>query len=231
MAKYDTYLVDADDTVLDFHASSEIALRRAFGKIGEVWREEYADEFFTLNDALWKKLEKKELTRQKLHEERFPAYLERLELDAGKGAAFNGEYLSALAECPVYTDGAEEFLKKLSGAGRIYIVTNGTCSIQKSRFDIVGLWQYIKGAFISETIGCDKPGKAYTDYVLAHIPAFDRRRTVWIGDSLSADLSAAKEAKIDAIWWNPLGKSLPEDLTPRFVASDFRQILDFLQIY
>lgn len=115
----------------------------------------------------------------------------------------NQNYLAWLAKHPEYFPGAEEFLKKLAGAGRIYIVTNGTYAIQTSRFKISKLDQYADGVFVSEKIGCDKPGEAYTEYVTSHIPAFNRSAAVWIGDSLTADIRAANDAGIDSIWFNP----------------------------
>lgn len=230
MKKYDTFLVDADDTLLDFHASSAMALKAAFEKLGEAWREEYAEEFFSFNDMLWEKLEKKQLTRERLHRERFPVYLENLGIEDISGEEFNKEYLSYLASHPVYMTGAEEFLKALKGAGRVYIVTNGTYSIQKSRFDIAGLWKYVEDAFISEEIGCDKPGQAYIDYVLSHIPHFERKRTVWIGDSLTADVRAANDAEIDCIWFNPGNRDTDGKAFPDYEADSYREILELLQI-
>ena len=131
---------------------------------------------------------------------------------------------------PLYLPGAEEFLSALRKAGRIYIVTNGSEKIQKSRFRIAKLETYAEAVFISETIGCDKPGKAYNDYVIAHIPGFDRARTVWIGDSLTADVKAANEAGIDCIWFNPHDKSTDGKAFPDYEADCYREILEILQI-
>jgi 2-haloacid dehalogenase len=230
MKKYDTFLVDADDTLLDFHASSHGALIAAFENFHIQWREEYADEFFTFNDLLWQRLERKELTRERLHAERFPAYLKRLGIKGVDGGEFNKQYLSYLATHPVYMAGAEEFLKTLSGAGRVYLVTNGTYWIQRSRFQILGIMQYVQEAFISESIGCDKPRKAYTDYVLTHIPDFQKDKTVWVGDSLSADIKAANDAEIDCVWFNPTKKSANGKDLPDFEAETYAKILDILQI-
>lgn len=231
MKKYDTFLVDADDTLLDFHASSRAALEAAFNSFEKEWKEEYADEFFFFNDTLWEKLEKKQLTRERLIEERFPAYLDRLGFDDVPGGGFNKKYLDYLATHPIYMEGAEKFLEVLKGAGRVYIVTNGTYSIQTSRFELAGLWRYIEAAFISEKIGCDKPGKAYTDYVLSHIPDFERKKTVWIGDSLTADVKAANDSGIDSIWYNPQNKSTSGKAFPDFEADSYAKILEILQIY
>ncbi len=229
--KKDIFLVDADDTLLDFHASSLAALKAAFQAAGVPWSEEYGEEFFTFNDSLWRKLERKEITRERLIRERFPAYLENLGLDEIPGEKFNQNYLAWLAKHPEYFPGAEEFLKKLAGAGRIYIVTNGTYAIQTSRFKISKLDQYADGVFVSEKIGCDKPGEAYTEYVTSHIPAFNRSAAVWIGDSLTADIRAANDAGIDSIWFNPYNRETEGKAFPDYEADSYEEILEILQIY
>ncbi len=231
MKKYDTFLVDADDTVLDFHASSRTALGAALKSFGEEWKEEYAMKFFSFNDTLWEKLEKKQLTRERLMRERFPAYLEMLGLEEIDGEEFNKKYIGYLSTHPVYMPGAEEFLKALNAAGRMFIVTNGTYSVQKSRFDIARLWDYAADVFISERIGFDKPAKGYTDYVLAHIPGFDAARAVWIGDSLTADIRAANDAGIASVWFNPKNKSTNGKAFPDYEAASYTEILEILQIY
>ena len=43
----DIFLVDADDTVLDFHGASAIALKIAFENCNLEWKESYADAFKT----------------------------------------------------------------------------------------------------------------------------------------------------------------------------------------
>ena len=63
MKKYNIFLVDADNTILDFHASSEAALKSAFESFGEKWKEEYGKNFTRFNDSLWERLERKEITR------------------------------------------------------------------------------------------------------------------------------------------------------------------------
>lgn len=223
------FLVDADDTILDFHGASAIALKEAFKNSDVEWQEVYADVFKTVNDGLWQALERKELTRAELIEKRFPLYLSVLGLIEVDGEAFNKEYLHVLATRPIYVAGAEAFLKALGKIGRVFIVTNGTERIQKSRFTIAGLWQYAEDVFISDCIGCDKPGKGYTDYVLSHIPEFEKDKAVWIGDSLSADIRAANEAGITSIWFNPKDKPLSGTATPDYIGKNFAEILEILQ--
>ena len=222
------FLVDADDTVLDFHGASAVALKSAFADCGIEWREEYAATFKTINDGLWESLERKELTRAELIERRFPLYLQTLGITSVDGGEFNKRYLHSLATKPLFVEGAQAFLTELKKRGRVYIVTNGTERIQRSRFEICKLWEYIDDAFISDCIGFDKPAKEYTDYVLSHIENFDKAKAVWIGDSLSADVRAANDAGIDSIWYNPAQKPLNGKAQPQYIAVSFAQILQIL---
>jgi 2-haloacid dehalogenase len=227
--KKSVFLFDADDTILDFHKTSEKAIKATLESLGVVWKEEYISIFKTLNDGLWEALERKELTRSELVERRFPLYLAKIGLPEIDGAKFNEAYLSYLSENPEYFEGAESFLQTLSTMGDIYIVTNGTEWIQRSRFEKIGLWQYVKGAFISQAVGYDKPAPEFTAYVIEHIPAFSREKTVWIGDSLSADVKAANEGKIDSIWYNPHKKPCVLGITPTKIVESYPQILEILQ--
>ncbi len=223
------FLVDADDTILDFHGSSALALRAAFEKSGIEWKEEYLASFRSVNDGLWEGLERKELTREELMERRFPLYLVHLGLTEYDGNEFNRLFLEHLATHPLYIDGAQDFLRTLREMGRVYIVTNGTAWIQKSRFSLAGLYSYAEEVFVSQTVGHDKPAKEYTDYVLSHIPNFCRGNAVWIGDSLSADIKAANEAKIASVWFNPRRKKGAGEINPDFTATSFDEVIKWLK--
>ncbi len=224
----DIFLVDADDTILDFHGVSSIALRKAFEESGILWEERFASEYRKINETLWEALERKELTRSELMDKRFHIVLPKLGIANIDASEFNKKYLQYIATNPVYLDGAEEFLKALNSIGEVYIVTNGTAWIQDSRFAISNLMKYAKEAFISERIGFDKPDKRYTQYVMEHIPNFTLERAVWIGDSLSADIRAANESGITSVWYNRHKKACGEVYIPTFSADNFEEIIHFI---
>ena len=223
------FLVDADDTILDFHGVSSIALRKAFEESGIPWEDRFAIEYKKINESLWEALERKELTRSELMEKRFHVVLPKLGISHIDATEFNKKYLQYIATNPVYLDGAEDFLKQLNKIGEVYIVTNGTAWIQDSRFGLSNIMQYAKEAFISERIGFDKPDIRYTQYVMQNIPDFSLDRAVWIGDSLSADIRAAKESGITSIWYNRHKKSLGGDFIPDFSADNFQDILHYIK--
>ncbi len=231
MKKYDIFLVDADNTLLDFHKSAMLALRDTFELFGVSCKDEYLQKYQAFNDILWAKLEQKELTREELMNNRFTWFFKELGFVDLDGNKFNERYLSTLSNRPTYFDGAEEFIKTLRENGRVYIVTNGTESIQKTRFDILGLWDKVDGVFISQAVGADKPDAKFTEQVIAQIKDFDKNRAVWIGDSLSADIKAANDADIDSIWYNPQKTELQnEDPKPEYIAEGYEKILSILQI-
>ena len=230
--KKDVFLIDADDTVLDFHGTASEALKEAFKGCGIEWQDGFAQTYKTLNESLWEALERKQLTRETLMNTRFHRLLQLLNLTTVSGDTFNKIYLNYLSTNPRYLDGAPAFLEALNKKGRVYIVTNGTRWIQNSRFDIANLWQYATGnkagVFISEDAGADKPDRRYTDYVLSKIENFDKARALWVGDSLTADIQAACEAGIDCVWFNPNQKPLTGGAKPTYIVDNFSKILEIL---
>lgn len=224
----DIFLVDADDTILNFHGAAEKAIQAAFTQNGVEWKTEYMQRYREMNAKLWEALERKEITREWLMSQRFPLFLKELGIGLD-GESFNRVYIEHLSTHPIYYDGAQEFLRKLGEMGRVFIVTNGTESIQRRRFDISNLWSYAEDVFISETTGFDKPAKGYTDYVASHIDGFERGRAVWIGDSLSADIKAANESGITSILFNPHEKPITAVASPDYTAKNFAEILGILQ--
>ena len=223
------FLVDADDTILDFHGASAIALKTAFVESGIAWQDCFLSEFKKINAGLWEALERKELTRKELMERRFHIFLQYMGMDNVDADAFNQIFLKYLSTHPIYIDGAQSFLTELRKLGRVYIVTNGTAWIQKSRFDISNLWSYAEDVFVSDLIGFDKPAPEYTRYVIDHIPNFSVENAVWIGDSISADIKAANDANITSIWYNRHKKVAEGKVLPDYAFDDFEQILAFLQ--
>ena len=58
---------------------------------------------------------------------------------------------------------------------------------------------------------------------------FQREKAVWIGDSLSADIKAANDAKIASVWFNPSKKSLSGVVKPDYIAHNFQEVLNILR--
>ena len=225
----DIFLVDVDDTILDFHGVSALGLKNAFKANGVPFNFEIEKAFRSFNGGLWESLERKEITREELMRERFPRFFQSLGMEGVDGYAVNASFIEYISTHPAYLNGAESFLNELSKLGRIYFVTNGTQEIQKSRFDKINLWDKAEKIFISQEIGYDKPAKEYTKYVVNNIQDFSFEKAVWIGDSLSADIKAANDANVTSIWFNPRQNEVNGRVQPDYIVKNFDEILKILQ--
>lgn len=82
------------------------------------------------------------------------------------------EYLLGIGH--YFVDGAPELLQALKDKYELYIVSNGTASVQDSRLESAGIAPYFKDIFISERLGADKPTKKFFDIVFSRIEGFER---------------------------------------------------------
>lgn len=199
--KYEIALIDVDDTLLDFRKSEHAALRSALTAFGVPFDDGLAALYHEINDGLWKRLEKGELTRAQLWEERFAAFFRALGRPAPEGV--NDRYMAALAMQTFPIDGAREMLERASRLARLYIVSNGVGAVQRRRLKSTGLDVFFEDAFLSQELGIQKPEAGFFDKVFDAIGPVDRSRVVLLGDSLTSDMKGAKAAGIAGCWYCP----------------------------
>ena len=206
-------LFDLDDTLLDFHAAERIAFDRTLRSFGAEPTDELAAQYSRINALMWKRLERKELTRTEVKLRRFSEFIAEsgLPLVPEKTAAC---YEKLLAEGHIFIDGAEELLHKLYGSYRLYLVSNGTTAVQRGRIASAGIAPLFDGIFPSEEIGVNKPDKLFFDRCFARIPDFRQEETLIIGDSLTSDIKGGKNAGIRTVWFNPQHLENRSDVQP-----------------
>ena len=106
-----------------------------------------------------------------------------------------------------FIPGAPEVLAALAPRYDLYLVSNGTATVQESRLESAGIQPYFKDIFISQQIGADKPQKEFFDRCFAKIPNVLRERTIIVGDSLTSDMRGGSNAGIRTCWFNPHRKA------------------------
>ena len=77
-------------------------------------------------------------------------------------------------------------------------------------------------------IGVEKPSVKYFEYVAKHIDEFDKSKALIIGDSLTSDMRGGINYGIDTCWYNPFGKSCPEDMELTYIADSFDNVVSFI---
>ncbi len=221
-----TVLFDLDNTLLDFNQAEKTALSKTLLHFDITPDEATLKRYSELNLAQWKLLELGKLTREEVKLRRFELLFQEKNFDVSAAEAAK-LYETLLAQGHCFMDGAEELLETLFGTYQLYIVTNGTLSVQKGRLKSSGIRKYFEDIFISEEVGYNKPSIEYFDCCFSKIPNFSKDTTVIIGDSLTSDIQGGINAKIRTIWFNP-NHEAAEEIHPDYEFDSLRQLPDLL---
>lgn len=219
---------DLDDTLFDFHKAEHIALTKTLMELGLQPEEKVLELYSEINIAHWKMLEQGKLTREQVKVQRYARFFERLGIrqDPVKAARIYEKFLS---QGHYYIDGAEALLKRLHGVYPMYLMSNGSTDIQRSRIGSSDIERYLEAVFISEEVGYNKPAKEYFDACFATIPDFDKAQAVIVGDSLSSDILGGQNAGITTVWFNPKHLENTTKITPDYEIGGLMELVNLLK--
>lgn len=221
-------LFDLDDTLLNFHLAEKIALNKTLMHLGIEQKEETLSRYSALNLSQWKLLEQEKITRDEVKTRRYQLLFDELGVDCS--AEYAAEYYENLLGVGHYfVDGAEELLRGLSKDYRLYIVSNGTAKVQKSRIKSSGMAKYLNDIFISQQIGFNKPNVNFFNYCFSRIPNFEKHETLIIGDSLSSDIIGGRNSSITTVWFNPDGLRNSSNIIPDHEIHHLLDLIPLLQ--
>ena len=220
-------LIDIDDTLLDFRKSANTAIRLCFEKYGLLFTPHVIDTFHRINDELWRKIERKEITKQEMYGLRWTSVFEALgiDCDGNEMEPFFRSTLSGIAE-PV--DNAYELLEYLYKKYPLYAASNSSFEHQRKRMTQSDMLKYFQKMFVSETVGALKPAKEFFDFCFNEMGNPTPNEVVIIGDSLTSDISGGVSYGLKTIWYNPVNKELPPNLSPTYTVNDLREIKEIL---
>lgn len=193
--------IDIDDTLLDFTKCANDAIKSACNKFGVPYTTTLVDTFHPINLDLWHRLEKKEVTKERLFDTRFQIVFDKLGIKAD-GIAFETAFRENFHESAILVDGARDLLEYLRSKYKVYVASNASMHQQTNRMKRAELDGYIDGYFVSEEIGFPKPQKEFFDACFKALPDVKPQDVVMIGDSLSADIKGACEYGLKTIWYN-----------------------------
>ncbi len=221
-------LMDLDDTILDFGKEEEKALELMLEEIGVSPTRELAHLYSRINLSWWKRLELGEVTRRQVKVGRFEEFFEEISVKYPAEEA-DKRYRYHLERHPVYRERAQETLRRLQGRVRLYLVTNGTLTTQKSRIGLSGIGAYFDGMFISEEIGANKPSEKFFEIVFSNIPDFCREETMIIGDSLTSDIAGGVRAGIGTVWYNWKKSARNGEICPDYEIETLEELFPILE--
>jgi 2-haloacid dehalogenase len=225
---YRALFFDADDTLFDYPTAERAALNTAMRHFGiEVDEEQLLRSYRAHNADVWKAYERGEMSQLALRAERFRRLKAELQLHALEEEMASALYLDTLSEQAHVFEGAEDFVAELAPRWPLAMITNGIASVQRRRFAKAPLVAHFSSIVISEEAGCAKPDPRIFEPAYAAL-GVDARTVLFIGDSVTSDMAAARNAGMDFCWYNPSGAPVPDGHAPRFVARSYDDIREFV---
>ena len=221
-------LLDLDDTILDFHKAERIAIAKTFQDFGVEPTEEVLHRYHLINKSCWERLERKEWTREQVLVNRFSLLFDEVGVKADATACARA-YERNLSIGHYFLPGALEAVESLSKKYRLFLVSNGTASVQKGRLTSANLYPYFEKVFVSQEVGHNKPAPEYFEKVFAQIPGFDRSRAIIVGDSLTSDILGGIHAGIATCWVNPGHLPKREDIPADYEIEGIHQLEALLE--
>ena len=224
MAKYYCILFDADNTLLDFDAAESKALADTLRNYGIEPDAETVQTYRTINEKLWRQLEKGQIRRDKLMAERFTRFLKAVNA-AGSGAEMNQYYLDQLSTHPdLAAPNVLDVMKELAEVATLAVVTNGFDRVQSRRVAESGLKEFVEEVFVSEKLDSEKPNRKIFDTALRSLGVENRERVLMVGDSLTSDIQGGINAGLDTCWYNPNHTENPGKVCPTYEISDLEAL-------
>ncbi len=222
--RYKVILFDNDDTLMDFQAGNRSAVGSLLDEAGYHHPDRY-EQYEEINLACWAALERGEMTQEQLRKERFVRFFTRYGIPADPLWAAD-RFVELLGEQSILLPYAEETVRRIAERLPVVIVTNGITAIQKSRFARSPLREVIRGLVISQEEGVSKPRPELFLRALGPFGAAPRE-ALMIGDGANSDIRGANNAGIDACWYNPAGKRLPDGVHAEYTIRDIRDSAAF----
>ncbi len=226
MKKYTTLYFDLDNTLLDFSAAENMAIRKLFQLHNLPISEEKIAKYSAINLTWWERFEKGEIKKSEIYSGRFREYLAYYGLEADP-VKMADDYFDFLSQGYFLMDGADKALEYIKKKGyTVCITTNGMSRTQYRRIDNCTIKGYFDYIFVSEDAGHQKPEEEYFDYVMANTPEKDKSKILVIGDSMSSDILGGLNFQVDTCWLNPKGMQGKYKTT--YEIANIMQICDIL---
>jgi 2-haloacid dehalogenase len=207
MSKYQLIIFDADDTLFNFKLCEKAAMENTFKELGIHYNLETIKVYSKINDDLWKKHEKNQMTQEEVRIERFVQLNEYLKSNINP-QKFNEVYTHHLAKTGIEFTESFDVLKKLHENGyKICILTNGVNEVQRSRLSRCSFKEYIDFIVVSSQAGSNKPNKEIFEYMEKVTGFSDKSKMLIVGDSLTSDIKGGINYGIDTCWINRSNKS------------------------
>ena len=226
--KYKGIFFDADDTLFDYPRAERAALRACRREFRlPIAPEIMIESYRRHNLDMWRAFERGETDQATLRVERFrrlAAEFDIPDLPLDRISAF---YLESLSGQPQLMPGALATVRALADKFPLALITNGIASVQRRRFAASPITPYFQAVVISEEVGFAKPDPRIFMPALQKI-GVEAGDVLYVGDSVTSDMAAARNAGMDFCWFNPDRLPVPDGQAPAFIIAAIKELPSFL---
>jgi len=229
-AKYKSLFFDADDTLFDYPRAERAALRACRGEFGlSVGFEAFVAAYRRHNRDLWQAFERGETTQGTLRVERFRRLAREFNLAGLPLERVSAFYLEALSGQSQLYPGTLAAVRALAKEFPLALITNGIASVQRRRFAASPLTRFFRTVVISEEVGAAKPDPRIFEPALRAV-GVKAGDVLYVGDGVTSDMAAARNAGMDFCWFNPAGLPVPDGHAPAFIIAALSELPLRLQV-
>jgi len=223
-AKYKGIFFDADDTLFDYPRAERAALRaclREFRLCIDLRR--FLAAYRRHNRDLWQAFERGDTDQAALRAERFRRLAVELGISGLPVDRISAFYLEALSGQPQLLPGALATVRALAKKYPLALITNGIASVQRRRFSASPITSYFQAVVISEEVGMAKPDPRIFAPALQKI-GIAAGEVLYVGDSMTSDMAAARNAGMDFCWLNSGRVPVPDGQAPTFIITAIKEL-------
>lgn len=206
--KYKAIFFDLDHTLWDFETNSAEALRELHHayelRHKGVSIEDFLITFKRINTELWHLYDTGQIPQETIRTQRFHRILLEHNVDEYEmSLQFSKDYVSVSPKKKNLLPHAKVILEYLHPHYPMHIITNGFSEIQAIKMTSSAILHYFTSVVTSEKAGHKKPAKEIFEFALTE-NGLQPHEVVMIGDNLITDISGAKNAGLDTVFYNPL---------------------------
>lgn len=205
--KYKCIFFDLDHTLWDYETNSAETLLELYTSYGLLSKgvpryEDFLNRFKKVNTDLWSLYDRGLIDSEVIRKERFKQILEPFNAYELKlGEDLSRDYLDICPRKGTLMPHALDTLNYLQQHYRLAVITNGFEEIQHQKLTAGKLHSYFDHIITSQKAGFKKPSREIFDCAL-QLNGITNVEAIMIGDNLITDIGGARNAAIDAVFFN-----------------------------
>lgn len=229
--KYKHLFFDLDHTLWDHQRNANETLADLFlqfklHELGGFSVERFQEVFHVVNHELWDGYHTGLIDQKFIRTERFKQVLQVLGVqNYPHYPSLGHEYLHRCPRKSNLMPHTIETLDYLKASYPMTIITNGFDEIQGLKLSSSGISRYFDLVITSGQAGCLKPHRGIFDFALDHA-AVNGSECIMIGDNPVTDISGARDAGIDQIYYN--SRACEDHIEPTYKIGSLQELKELL---